>query len=178
MDGQGEWAKSLEEAFAPYPKFINEVTEAIAHALKEFQAQAEELSRGVSTQKAPRVAEQAPERVSRAKKSVLLIDSAEVNRVLLSHALKGLPVTLRYAVSLSDAEKVFEATPSDLVMINLRQWQGTMPSWGQACQWVGIVSGDSEETIEQARQSGLGHFVFRSQSREVLAQTLSQQLWG
>jgi hypothetical protein len=130
------WVKLLEEAFRPYPEFIQHICTQLAELEKM----------------APRVEVAGVEPVrSQVKplsdKSVLLVDQAEVSRVLVSHYFKGLPVKLEFALTEASARDKCESQSFDLILMgeNLKtDFPKSIP--------LQTMLGTREERIEKLKQ--------------------------
>ena len=88
------WIHQIEVAFKPYADFVVQISEQ----LKE-----------VSTVRA---------KATLAERRVLLVDDAEINRVLMSHYFKGLPVRLDFAISVSEAILKCKEQAFDLIVVD------------------------------------------------------------
>ena len=122
------WIQKLDMAFQPYVNFVDTVTtqleaielQAILTPPPEVQVVVRTEVVSVST---PTAEPARPEAVIKVKKvlsekRVLLVDDAEINRVLMSHYFKGLPVKLDFASSAAHALQKCSVTQFDLIVVD------------------------------------------------------------
>jgi CheY-like chemotaxis protein len=93
----------------------SKLTEALIaeQAVSEFEP-ATRLTRQNSPESRAALAKTA----SLPERHVLLVDAAEINRVLMSHYFKGLPVKLAFATSVESALKKCESVKFDLILLD------------------------------------------------------------
>ena len=147
---------------------------------RELQARDAEIERLRTSTPAPVIQKTTRAKKDLSEKRVLLIDDAEVNRVLLSHYLKGLPVRLDYATSVSKAIELCGAGKYDLLILD-----------------TGLVAGGNEGVVSDLKSSQNGALLFafaendasgmdlpgfsgvlsRGLTRESLVERLSKNLW-
>ncbi len=115
-----------------------------------------------------------------AEKRVLLIDDAEVNRVLLSHYLKGLPVRMDYATTISKAIELCSRFKYDLLILDT----GLMvPGDDSALSGLNSSKGEAllfaftEKESESMEIPGFSGVISRGLPRESLIERLSKNLW-
>jgi CheY-like chemotaxis protein len=121
-------------------------------------------------------------------KRVLLLDPVELNRVLISHYFKGLPVTLAYAKTKEEASHLLEqskgAGPYDLLLVDPGlKVEGEWISWikGQVrhLKLVAFAAGEFTKVEEQAALGlGFDSCLSRSEPRVDLLKKLSSSLWA
>jgi CheY-like chemotaxis protein len=115
-------------------------------------------------------------------KRVLLIDDAEVNRVLISHYLKGLPVELDFAPSLEEGERLGLTARYDLILIDLGLiGAGDNPHWLRLREAASAVPffGLGEPGQETAQSSsGLRAILTKALPKETIIERLSKNLWS
>lgn len=153
-----EWIRELEAAFAPYPAFVREVSEHLR----------------VLTQK-PVLAE----------RRILLIDDAELSRVLMSHYLKGLPVKMEFASTLERALDLCAQHSFDALVVDF-ELKGHTPETlisalrgASNARLMALSSMEySLEAEEQALELGFQGYLSRGLSRQDLLGRLSSALWG
>jgi CheY-like chemotaxis protein len=122
--------------------------------------------------------------VASSPRRVLLLDDAELSRVLVSHYFKGLPVSIDYAKTAEQASGFIENARYDLLLIDSEF--KIEPEW---ISWIKGQSGHTRITAlspndhsleEEARFQGLGFdsYLSRGEAKAALRSKLSSQLWG
>jgi CheY-like chemotaxis protein len=122
--------------------------------------------------------------VATSPRRVLLLDDAELSRVLVSHYFKGLPVSIDYAKTAEQASGFIENARYDLLLIDSEF--KIEPEW---ISWIKGQSGHTRITAlspndhsleEEARFQGLGFdsYLSRGEAKAALRSKLSSQLWG
>jgi CheY-like chemotaxis protein len=122
--------------------------------------------------------------VASSPRRVLLLDDAELSRVLVSHYFKGLPVSIDYAKTAEQASEFIENARYDLLLIDSEF--KIEPEW---ISWIKGQSGHTRITAlspndhsleEEARFQGLGFdsYLSRGEAKAALRSKLSSQLWG
>ena len=176
------WIKSLEDAFEPYPKFIENLVKELALLEKNLNASALEIlpSKEVSAP-SPKRQTAAPS-VKLTEKKVLLVDDAEINRVLMSHYFRGLPVKLDFAVNGTLACDKCKVDEFDLIVIDFDS-NGETVAKNLRAQGFGALllalspNSFSDTEKETALAAGFNHYLSRGLPREELVQDLKIQLW-
>jgi CheY-like chemotaxis protein len=166
------WCRDLGAAFAPYPVFVREVTE-------QLRALSEALEAPPTKKVQPRVpANGLPE------KRVLLLDDAELSRVLISHYLRGLPVRVDFAPSLEHALELCARDSFDALLVDLELNGHTTESLLSALKGVSrapVLALDPVEYSLKAEESALGlgfeRYLSRSLPRQELLNRISSTLW-
>lgn len=120
--------------------------------------------------------------VALSEKSVLLVDDAEINRVLMSHYFKGLPVKLDFAVNAELANTKCRECTFDLVVIdfdeNGRALAQNLKNQGLKAILIAMSSNAFSETEKEAALStGFDHYVSRGLRREELVSDIRSKLW-
>lgn len=177
------WIKTLETTFAPYPAFIESVASAI-----------EELSRRPVEAEAPREEKQrmnaepvavtsAPKKQKLPEKRVLLVDDAEINRVLMSHYFKGYPIKLEFAINSEAACDRCGKQGFDLIVIDFdHNAEAVIRSLQNAQVSVPMVAlsshAFSSEEEAKALSFGFKSFLTRGYPKEELLSRLKQVLWS
>lgn len=120
-------------------------------------------------------------------KRVLLLDPVELNRVLMSHYFKGLPVTIEYVRSPAEAMRELEQPakqgPFDLLLVDLDlKIEGEWISWirgksGHISVVACCPSHASSEAEEKARSLGFDGVLARSEPKTALVEKLEAILW-
>ena len=139
---------------------LNEAKHSSAHPVDERAS-----TPRVSQAKAPAL----PER------KVLLVDDAEINRVLMSHYFKGLPVKLHFAISVSAALQKFKEHQFDLVVVD-DELQGL--DGKELVQGAQKLVALSNRTEESSSRPEFLHVLHRGQSREAFVDQLKSFLWS
>jgi CheY-like chemotaxis protein len=162
------WVRELEAAFAPYPAFVREVSEQI-RLLSESFVEAEVRTR----------ARRLPAR------RLLLVDDAELNRVLISHYLRELPVKIEFAPSLDRALQLCAQADYDAFLVDL-ELPGQEPSSlvsalrgaSSGARLVALSSFEfTQEAEKKALEQGFEHYLSRGLARQELLKRLSGVLW-
>jgi CheY-like chemotaxis protein len=159
--------------------------------IKDYEGRVQELERQLAVaQTLPAVA---PKRASPAttksaskalaQRQVLLVDDAELSRVLMSHYFKGLPVKVDFALNLNDAIRFCSEKKYDLLIVDLElsgvqthELAGTLKSHGRL---MALGAGEAVQS-EQATaiQNGFDLYLSRSSPKDALIEGLSVALWG
>jgi len=119
------------------------------------------------------------------EKRVLLIDDAEISRVLVSHYFKGMPVELDFAPSLSLGLQFCAEKKYDLLIVDLglkghdsfslaNELKGNV---GEARIFALSPHDFSSEEEHQALKAGFHSYFSKSLSKEAIVDKLSQDLW-
>ena len=172
------WIKDLESAFQPYPEFV----QVVVQKLKEIEAtlSSDENSEGEAKSSSLKVSE-APS-LTLTDKRVLLVDDAEINRVLMSHYFKGFPVKLDFAPSASLACEKCSLHQFDLVVID---FDSKGESVARELRTNGVHSllialspnSFSELEKETAIAAGFDQYLSRGIPKEELIFALREKLW-
>jgi CheY-like chemotaxis protein/uncharacterized coiled-coil protein SlyX len=115
-------------------------------------------------------------------KRVLLIDDAEVNRVLISHYLKGLPVEVDFAPTLEAGERLGLSGRYDLILVDLGLiGEQSSPHWQRLREFspttpVFGLGEPGQETGEVL--SGLQAILTKALPKETIIERLSKNLWS
>ncbi|NDF15269.1 response regulator [bacterium] len=166
------WARDLEVAFAPYPAFVREVNERLLALVETLEAPAAKKNkpRALSTP--------LPER------RVLLLDDAELSRVLISHYLRGLPVQVDFAPSLEHALELCTRSSFDALLVDLELKGHTAASLLAALKGVSgapVLALDPVEYSLKAEESALGlgfeFYLSRSLPGQEVLSRISSALW-
>jgi CheY-like chemotaxis protein len=192
------WHLELESALRPFPRFVTDVYTAVSdlethqtQMIASFEARLQELEGQLAQAKAvPAVAPKKPNPSTSKtpartleQRRVLLIDDAELSRVLMSHYFKGLPVKVDFALSLQDAIRSCGEKKYDLLIVDLElkgveavELAGILKSHGRL---MALGSGESQ-SAEQATaiQCGFDLYLPRSTPKEAMIEGLSVALWG
>ena len=105
---------------------------------------------------------------------MLLVDDAEINRVLMSHYFKGLPVKLEFAVSVDAALEKCKARRFDLIVIDDELVDLENPVLRSSTnQIVGL----SNRVGSTSNPSRFDHVLNRGQAREAFVGQLKGFLW-
>jgi myosin heavy subunit len=155
--------------------------ETLKAALQEAKALAASLEHSseheVPALSAPRVS---TPRVSQPKgpalpeRKVLLVDDAEINRVLMSHYFKGLPVKLHFAISMNAALEKCKEHQFDLVVVDDElQGLGETAFSQSGLKLVAL----SNRTGSIDSRPEFQHVLNRGQSREAFVEQLKSFLW-
>lgn len=190
------WVRELEAAFAPYPEFVREVSEKIRVLNESLQAIPQETPEP-SEEGAPAPAETRPEKRTenrtevrtRAKqlpaRRILLLDDAELNRVLISHYLREWPVKIEFAPTLDRALQLCSQGAYDALLVDL-ELQGQTPE-SLVAALKGVASGArllalssveySSMAEESALRFGFEHYLSRGFARQELLRRISTSLW-
>jgi len=123
---------------------------------------------------APREAK--PKAPTLPERMVLLVDDAEINRVLMSHYFKGLPVKLHFAISITAAMQKCKEHAFDLVVVD-DEIQGLDNSeFTKGSQKLVALSNRGSGHAEMHPE--FQHVLNRGQSREEFVEQLKSFLWS
>jgi CheY-like chemotaxis protein len=150
---------------------------------RELQSRDAEIER---LRAAPPVSSAPQKTVARVRKElsekrVLLIDDAEVNRVLLSHYLKGLPVRMDYATTVSKAIELCSRAKYDLLILDTGL---IVPGDDSALTDLNSSKGEAllvaftERESDSTDLAGFSSVISRALPRESLIERLSKNLWS
>jgi CheY-like chemotaxis protein len=122
----------------------------------------------------------------RGEKRILLVDDAEVTRVLMAHYLKGLPVKLDFAPNLGRALGYCDEKSFDLLLVDLelngRDLEGLLQSLkgksGQAKVLALSPNVFSSEEEASALRCGFDLYLSRSLPKQDVIEKLENSLWG
>ncbi len=192
------WIQQLEEAFKPYPEFIAQISAKIEAleaelALERIQRLAAVPVSASSPAPKPMVTSTAEKaKLSKAlevittqvypERKVLLVDDAEINRVLMSHYFKGLPVKLDFAKNGDIALEKCKETQFDLIVIDEEiqnpkgsELAATLKSGGASGTFIALSNLQNEhgEPIES-----FAHRLSRGLPREEFIERLKSYLWA
>ena len=125
------------------------------------------------TPQAPRQSQ--PKMLALPGRSVLLVDDAEINRVLMSHYFKGLPVKLEFAISISAAIQKCKDHKFDLIVIDdeLQGLENTELT--QSSQKLVALSNRNEASATMRPE--FQHVISRGLNRESFVEQLKSFLW-
>ena len=189
--GAENWHLDLENALRPFPRFVTDVHSALtelelhqAQWIEGYEARIQELQAQIAA--IPKKTNASPAKTSAKaleQRRVLLVDDAELPRVLMSHYFKGLPVKVDFAVSLEEAIRCCAEKKYDLLIVDLElkgtvaeDLAGALKSHGRL---MALGSGESIQTEQaMALQTGFELYLSRSSSKEAMVEGLSAALWG
>ncbi|MBU6154793.1 MAG: response regulator [Bdellovibrionales bacterium] len=175
----------LLSSFRPYREFVEQVSLGLERLLRIH----EDLIRGHETARPalPDLSEKRMDRKNSIKptpKRILLLDDSELSRVLVSHYFKGLPVSIDYVKTKSEADLFLEQGTYDLLLIDLElriepEWISWIKGHAGHTRIVAL-SPNVHSSEDEARASGLGYdsYVSRAESRVTLRDRLSANLWA
>jgi CheY-like chemotaxis protein len=119
-------------------------------------------------------------------KRVLLVDQAEVNRVLLSHYFKGMPVKLDFARNVDQALESCGECQYDLLIVDIGLETNSDSSLaerlkskaGNAGLFALSANAFSEQEESRVLGSGFHAYLAKSLSKEAVIERLSSRLWN
>jgi|GEM_PF-2428030 len=192
IDSAEAWVESIRVAFQPYARFVEEVSTGLTHLehlrderiselLNEVEKLKLELSfkpvlAGVSSPSDPKPA------ASKPSKRVLLLDPVELNRVLVSHYFKGLPVALDYAKTPDEAMRVLGGA-YDLLLVDFAlkiegEWLSWVRGQSRGTTLIAYSSSPASSELEQkALGMGFDGCLFRGEPKPALVEKLGAILW-
>jgi len=215
--GPEVWGEGLVESFKPYPVFVDSVLRGLKDLeqvqLDQIEFYETQIQRGESTTfelrteieqlkkklqaeattlPSEKPTSPAPTRRPKptlASKRVLLLDGAELNRVLVSHYFRGLPVQIDYAKTPDQAlgsieQQTRDQRPYDLVLVDFElKVDGEWVSWikGQFRHTrLVALSPNAPTSVEETRAIGLGFdsYLSRCDTKATLIEKLSSELWS
>ena len=190
------WVAELETAFQPYAEFVQEVALKLeAIELQAILTPPIELQVVVRTEVLPATTS-APallvEQASAAtapkvkkilsEKRVLLVDDAEINRVLLSHYFKGLPVKLDFASSGEMAVQKCGTQNFDLIVIDDELQNPNGEAIAKLIREIGskaiLVALSNQATDTRLVPEAYSSMLKRGLAREAFIEHLKQHLWS
>lgn len=176
------WVAELETAFQPYAEFVQAVAlkleaielQAILTAPTEVQVVVRtELARTLAPPKAKRVL---------SDKRVLLVDDAEINRVLMSHYFKGLPVKLDFASSGEMALQKCKSQHFDLIVVDDELQEPSSQTIAQMIRESGskamLIALSNQAVGAEVIPSEYSSLLKRGLARDLFVERLTQFLWA
>lgn len=190
------WVAELETAFQPYAEFVQEVALKLeAIELQAILTPPTELQVVVRTEVLPAttpapalLVEQASAATAPkvkkilSEKRVLLVDDAEINRVLLSHYFKGLPVKLDFASSGEMAVQKCGTQNFDLIVIDDELQNPNGEAIAKLIREIGskaiLVALSNQATDTRLVPEEYSSMLKRGLAREAFIEHLKQHLWS
>jgi CheY-like chemotaxis protein len=207
--------KKLEEVFPNYQNFVSHALHSI-HSLEELEKQltqkiardlessaaASSMSSSVNASATATKADSSRTAKSdtlpkalrpviklppnAAPKAMLIVDDAEINRVLMGHYFKTLPVKLEFCGSGADAiekckRKKFDLILMDLQMKDMNGLEATQKirSFESSCPIFAITNQEPTDAEQQASLgAGCNRYLSRALPKESLIDQVSEQLFG
>jgi hypothetical protein len=117
---------------------------------------------------------QTPKMPNFPERHVLLVDDAEINRVLMSHYFKGLPVKLEFAVSVNVALEKCKNRRFDLIVVDDELADLENPILRNSSNHVVGLSNRAGDTSSPAHFT---HVLSRGQARDAFVEQLKAYLW-
>jgi PleD family two-component response regulator len=117
---------------------------------------------------------QTPKTPNFPERHVLLVDDAEINRVLMSHYFKGLPVKLEFAVSVNVALEKCKNRRFDLIVVDDELTDLENPILRNSSNQVVGLSNRAGDTSSPVHFT---HVLSRGQAREAFIEQLKAYLW-
>jgi CheY-like chemotaxis protein len=190
------WALELEKAFQPYVRFVGEMVSGLGILERDLagtrpgdepspeRLPAEPGSRRSLSGKS--IHQKLPEERTRDEKRVLLMDGAEISRVLFSHYLKGLPIQLEFAKSEEQALEKCNHTEFDLLIVDQALMISNPDSFSKKIRlkYSGVkvvllsTVADSSEPQLQPKVPGWDGTLDRAFLKTTVASSVESWLWG
>jgi len=134
---------------------------------------------------APKAAPSPKATVARSSKSVLVVDDAEINRVLIGHYFKALPVKIEFSISGPDAIEKCRAQKFDLILMDLQmkdmdgiEATRQIRAFEKNTPIFVVTNGEPTQDEEQAAlNAGCTHYLSKGISKETLQERVSAVLW-
>ncbi len=197
----GSQATESEQAFrvqaALNEKNLRDQLARAEQALKDLQSQSvlsEERTRSspASRKTAPSAKVQAAisSMASTEKKKILIVDDAEINRILMGHFFKNMPVTLEFAGSGEQALEKIAAHTFDLVIMDLQMKGMTgveaikaiRTAQPQNVKKTQIVAISNQTPTDEERKEAIGagatEYLSKSMSRDAIKERVFEFLFG
>ncbi|NDG85032.1 MAG: response regulator [Proteobacteria bacterium] len=198
------WHFELESAIRPFPRFVEEICAGLAglesvqeQLIRDYENRLQELEEAraravfeagtlVETRATPKRTVSSRERASSRSlepRKILLVDDAELSRVLVSHYLRGLPVRVDFAPTLQDAVSACSGKKYDLLLVDY-ELKGTEPVSLAAAlkphgRLVALASGSgTAEEESSAVGNGFELVLSRGLPKDEMIDSLSRALWG
>jgi CheY-like chemotaxis protein len=174
-------ASALLETHARDLAYAQEEIRALNSALIEARASTRDHPEALlSGERQPRARTSSPRNTqikgpTLPDRKVLLVDDAEINRVLMSHYFKGLPVKLHFAISVTAALQKFKENQYDLVVVDDELQDLDHSELIQNSQkLVALSNGGNGLSLKHPE---IRHVLNRGQSREDFVDQLKSYLW-
>lgn len=124
------------------------------------------------------------------RKKILVVDDAEINRVLMGHFFKNMPVDLEFAVSGEQALEKINQNIFDLIMMDLqmkgisgmetiKSIRASQPENLKRTQIVAISNqSPTEEERTETLNAGANEYLTKSMSRDAIKERVFEFLFG
>lgn len=124
------------------------------------------------------------------KKKILIVDDAEINRVLMGHFFKNMPVTLEYAVSGEQALEKITGINFDLILMDLQMKgmsgldaiKAIRAAQPQNLKTTQIVAISNQSPTDQERadvmNAGANEYLTKSMSRDAIRERVFEFVFG
>jgi len=148
---------------------------------RELQARDAEIERLKNSTPTPSVPRAPRIKKELSEKRVLLIDDAEVSRVLLSHYLKGLPIRVDFATTVPRAIELCSQSKYDLLILDtglIVPENDAFLSNLNSSKGGALLIAFTEKESESVDLPGFAGAISRMLPRESLVERLSKNLWA
>ena len=191
VDGDRTAFAQLDSANATIQVLQNQIEALEARARDSESRLTLELSREPSVVQAPAVRESTRVLRSPSKtlpdQKILVIDEAELGRVLLSRSFRGLPVKLEFAKNLESASELCSKNTYDWMLVDFGlATSASGASIGELQARIGAQArmaalsskGASTGEAESAREFGFTHYLSRTLERDAFRDSVLNSIWG
>ncbi len=176
-----------QELFPAYSGFVQHVNDAL-NSIHESVGEGE--SSKIPTQKKPHSAPKFESLGKLEKKKILIVDDAEINRVLMGHFFKHVPTLLEFASSGEQALTKISQHTFDLILMDLQMKgmsgvdaikaiRGAQSENAKHTQIVAITNLEpTEEERIETMNAGANEYLSKSMPREAIKERVFEFLFG
>jgi len=174
--------QKCETVLPSFAEFVNRVAEGLKTASVPMSLP---TSARVSEPSASPSTSPSSKPVARASKSVLVVDDAEINRVLMGHYFKALPVKIEFSMSGPDAIEKCRAKKFDLILMDLQmkdmdgiEAARQIRAFEKSTPIFAVTNSEPTAAEEQeALSAGCTRYLSKGISKETLREQVSEALW-
>lgn len=180
-------AQELFPAYSGFVQHVNDALTSISAAIAEQQNDAHTRSTP-----APKKSQQITKFSTHETKKVLIVDDAEINRVLMSHLFKSLPIKLEFANCGNQALEKLAQQSFDLILMDLQMKdmsgldtikaiRAAHPESGAPTKTLIVAITNlepSEDERTQTINAGASEYLSKSMPREAVREKVAELLFG
>lgn len=171
------------DQYADFVQYVNDALISIQNSKPEINS-----SQPRAVTSAPKKSE--PLVASGEQKKILIVDDAEINRVLMGHFFKSMPVNLEFAVSGEQALEKIKVHTFDLILMDLQMKgmsgmdtikaiRSTQPQNLKTTQIVAISNqSPTEEERTETMNAGANEYLTKSMSRDEIRERVFEFVFG
>lgn len=186
-----EFIAQVKSHVESHQQFVHQVSEALTHLIEAMAVKDAQQTRSTpAPKKTPAVSKFEDSISNSVQKRILVVDDAEINRVLMGHFFRSLPVILEFANSGEQAmEKIVDDT-FDLILMDLQMKgmsgldsikaiRSAQPENLKRTQIIAISNvNPTDEERDQTISAGANEYLSKSMSREAIKEKVLECLFG